>query len=163
MLRFPNNFWQKTDLSFFVSFLPLFVWELGAPENFLKVHLRSSTPKGGGSTSPPRFFLTQTKKTGVFYVSISSFWKNHAIFQISRFTSEIENWQKRSFTGVCSKNLTKFNLKLFHWCFPPSGSRFCLVEDGNHILAAENIRNYQRTVLKIFKKILEKISFLTLI
>ena len=42
---------------------------------------------------------------------------------------------------------------------PPSGSSFCLVADGNHILAAESIRKYQRAVLKFFLKILEKISF----
>jgi hypothetical protein len=33
-----------------------------------KVHLRSSTLKGGSTSPPFQFSLTQTKKTGVFYV-----------------------------------------------------------------------------------------------
>ena len=38
----------------------------------------------------------------------------------------------------------------------PSGSGFWPVADGNHILAAENVR---RVVLKIKKKIVRKIPF----
>jgi hypothetical protein len=37
-----------------------------------------------------------------------------------------------------------------------------VVVDGNHILAAENVKNYQRVVLKIFEKIFGKNTFLWL-
>ena len=82
----------------------------------------------------------------------------------SNFSFYKQKWElkkKRSCTGVFfQKHLTKVNLKLFHWCvFRPVDSVSLPVADGNHILAAEYVRNYQRVVLNIFEKILGKIPF----
>jgi hypothetical protein len=108
-----------------------------------------------------RLSLTQTKKAGVFYVSIAAFEKIRQFFKFlvlpakMRIDKALVYWR-------WFKKLDKLSSKIISLVFSAQWIKFlttCSSIPKSYFLAAENARNYLRVVLKIFEKILGKIFF----